>query len=171
MIEMLKNVVDNGTAIRIRNTYKLPNDIAGKTGTTQSNADGWFMAMTPNLVSGVWVGGEYPSIHFRTTALGQGANMALPIYALFQQQINQDQNFRKIATARFPKPSRSVQKELECDPFKDDVNFWESLFGTKEEREIKKTERKQYSHKPVPKKKEKGLFKGLKKLFGKKDKN
>lgn len=167
MVEMLKNVVNEGTAIRLRNTYKLPNDIAGKTGTTQSNADGWFMSMTPKLVTGVWVGGEYPSIHFRTTALGQGANMALPIYALYQQQINRDSKYKQVAQARFPKPAVSVQKELDCDPFKDDVNFWESLFGSKEERDAKHEEKKKYSTKPVPKKKEKGLFKGLKKLFKK----
>ena len=108
MIEMLKNVVNTGTAIRLRNTYKLPNDVAGKTGTTQSNADGWFMAMTPRLVTGVWVGGEYPSIHFRTTALGQGANMALPIYALFQQRVNRDASYKQIANARFPTPSSAI---------------------------------------------------------------
>ena len=169
MIEMLKNVVNSGTAVRIRNTYKLNNDIAGKTGTTQSNADGWFMAVTPKLVSGVWVGGEYPGIHFRTTALGQGANMALPIYALYQQQINRDKRFGQIARARFPEPPETIRKELDCDPFEDDVNFWEALFGTKEDREAKRAERKQYSKKPVPAKKEKGLFKGLKKLFKKKD--
>jgi len=169
MIEMLKNVVNSGTAIRLRNTYNLQNDVAGKTGTTQSNADGWFIAMTPKLVSGVWVGGEYPSIHFRSTALGQGANMALPIYALYQQQINMDNKFGTIAQARFPKPPPSIQQELDCDPFKEDVNLWESLFGTKEEREVKREERKTYSKKPVPKKKEKGFFKGLKKLFKKKD--
>ncbi len=168
MIEMLKNVVNEGTAIRIRNTYKLPNDIAGKTGTTQSNADGWFMAITPKLVTGVWVGGEYPSIHFRTTALGQGANMALPIYALYQQQINQDSKYRSIAQARFPKPPDHVLHELDCDPFKEDVNIWEAIFGTKEEREARREERKQYSKKPVRKKKD-GFFKGLKKLFKKKD--
>ena len=165
MIEMLKNVVNSGTAIRLRSTYNLPNDIAGKTGTTQSNADGWFMAVTPKLVSGVWVGGEYPGIHFRTTALGQGANMALPIYAIYQQQINRNNNFAQISKARFPAPPASIQRELDCDPFKEDVNFWEALFGKKEDREKKK-----YSKKPVPKKEEKGLFKSLKKLFKKKNK-
>jgi penicillin-binding protein 1A len=167
MIEMLKTVVNKGTGIRLRNTYKLPNDIAGKTGTTQSNADGWFMAITPKLVTGVWVGGEYPSIHFRTTALGQGANMALPIYALYQQQINNDSKFRNIASAKFPNPPASILRELDCDPFKEDVNFWESLFGTKEERDARREERKTYSKKPVPQKKEKGFFKGLKRLFKK----
>jgi penicillin-binding protein 1A len=168
MVEMLKNVVNSGTAVRLRATYKLPNDIAGKTGTTQSNADGWFMAMTPRLVTGVWVGGKYPSIHFRTTALGQGANMALPIYALFQQRINKDKKYLPISRASFPTPSGAILQELDCDPFKDDVNFWEALFGTKEERETRREADKEYSKKPVPKKKDGGLFKGIRKLFKKK---
>jgi penicillin-binding protein 1A len=162
MIEMLKNAVNSGTASRLRGTYKLTNDIAGKTGTTQSNADGWFMAITPKLVTGVWVGGEYPSIHFRTTALGQGANTALPIYALYQQQINQDYSFKSLSQARFPTPPEGILKELDCDPFQDDLTFWESFFGKKEDREERK-----YSKRPVPEKKEKGFFKGFKKLFKK----
>jgi penicillin-binding protein 1A len=89
--------------------------------------------------------------------------MALPIYALYQQQINRNNNFAHISKVRFPAPPASIQKELDCDPFKEDVNFWESLFGKKEDREKKK-----YSKKPVPKKEEKGLFKGLKRLFKKK---
>ena len=169
LIEMLKNVVNSGTAVRLRATYKLPNDIAGKTGTTQSNADGWFMAMTPRLVTGVWVGGEYPSIHFRTTALGQGAIMALPIYAIFQQRINGDKKYDQIARESFPAPSATIMRELGCDPFKDDVNFWEALFGTKEAREARREANKSYSNKPVPKKKERGLFKGIRKLFKKKE--
>lgn len=170
IIEMLKNVVNSGTAVRLRNTYNLTNDIAGKTGTTQSNADGWFMAMTPKLVTGVWVGGEFPSIHFRTTALGQGANMALPIYALYQQQINRDTNLKQLAQARFPNPPASVMDKLDCDPFKEDLNFWESLFGKKGDKQNDKQE-KEYSKKPFPEKEEKGLFKGIKKLFKKNKKN
>jgi penicillin-binding protein 1A len=175
MIEMLKNVVNSGTAIRLRNRYNLPNDVAGKTGTTQSNADGWFMAMTPRLVTGVWVGGEYPSIHFRTTVLGQGANMALPIYAIYQQQINRNSEFRQISQALFPSPPASVRRELDCDPFKEDGNFWKKLFGPKNEMEVKDE-----STLPNPdveesvdgeEKKEKGLFKGIKKLFKRKKKN
>lgn len=162
MIEMLKNVVNSGTAARLRSTYNLNNDIAGKTGTTQSNADGWFMAITPKLVTGVWVGGEYPAIHFRTTALGQGANMALPIYAYYQQQINQDNNLSSISKASFPKPPAHITRELNCDPFKEDLNFWESIFGKKEDREQRK-----YSKKPVPDKEDRGLFRGIKRLFKK----
>ncbi|MEM6726310.1 MAG: transglycosylase domain-containing protein, partial [Bacteroidota bacterium] len=85
---MMQAVVDSGTARRLRWKYDLRNDIAGKTGTTQSHADGWFMGFTPQFVGGVWVGGSNPKIRFRTTNLGQGANMALPIWAKFHQKMN-----------------------------------------------------------------------------------
>ena len=88
--------------------------------------------------------------------------MALPIYALYQQQINQDGSFKSISQARFPTPPAGILRELDCDPFKEDITFWESIFGKKEDREQRK-----YSKKPVPEKKEKGLFKGFKKLFKK----
>ena len=68
----------------------MKNEIAGKTGTTNENSDGWFIGMTPNLVSGAWVGGENRSIHFDRTELGQGANMALPIWALYMQKVYAD---------------------------------------------------------------------------------
>ena len=161
---MLKNVVNQGTAARLRSTYNLPNDIAGKTGTTQSNADGWFIAMTPRLVTGVWVGGAYPAIHFRSTALGQGANTALPIYALYQQQINKDKQFYPLANAKFPTPPESVLRKLDCDPFKEDLNFWQSLFGKNKEIDNPET-----PGKPETKEEDKGLFKGLKKLFRKRE--
>jgi penicillin-binding protein 1A len=122
------------------------------------------MAITPKLVTGVWVGGEYPDIHFRTTALGQGANMALPIFALYQQQINRDDKFKNISQARFPRPPSNILRDLDCDPFKEDMNIWESIFGKKDDRGLRK-----YSKKPVPEKKEKGLFKGLRRLFTKED--
>jgi len=163
MVEMLKNVVNEGTAVRLRSTYNLQNDIAGKTGTTQSNADGWFIAMTPRLVTGVWVGGAYPAIHFRSTALGQGANTALPIYALYQQQINKDKQFFPIVNAKFPIPPASVVRELDCDPFKEDLNFWQALFGKSKKDETVTSE------KPASKDEDKGLFNGIKKLFKKKE--
>ena len=92
MLELLQNVVKEGTGIRLRFKYNLNNEIAGKTGTTQNQSDGWFMGVTPNLVSGVWVGGENRSIHFNSIALGQGANMALPIWALYMKQIYNDES-------------------------------------------------------------------------------
>jgi penicillin-binding protein 1A len=90
MLRMLKGVADHGTAIRIRNRYHIRAEMGSKTGTTQNHSDGWFMALTPHLVSGCWVGGEDRSIHFDGISLGQGASMALPIYALYIQKIYAD---------------------------------------------------------------------------------
>ena len=103
MITLMKGVVESGTGIRLRYRYKLMNPIAGKTGTTQNNSDGWFMGLTPDLVTGVWVGAEDRSVHFRSTNLGQGANMALPIWALYMQRIYSDPDIR-LTKADFEKP-------------------------------------------------------------------
>ena len=115
MISLLKSVVNEGTAARLRYMYGVYNDVAGKTGTTQSNADGWFMAMTPNLVIGSWVGADDPRIRFRSTNLGQGSSTALPITADFLKQINNDKAFETISKAKFPSLNRDLQGELDCD--------------------------------------------------------
>jgi len=90
MINLMEGVVNGGTGVRLRNTYKFTAEIAGKTGTTQNHSDGWFIGMTPKLVTGVWVGGEDRSIHFDNLYLGSGSNMALPIFARFMQEIYAD---------------------------------------------------------------------------------
>ena len=90
MIHMLRNVIDHGTGVRLRFRYNLRGPLGGKTGTTQNNSDGWFMGFTPSLVSGCWVGGEDRAIHFDTMAEGQGASMALPIFALYMQKVFAD---------------------------------------------------------------------------------
>ncbi|MGC3979129.1 MAG: penicillin-binding transpeptidase domain-containing protein [Paludibacteraceae bacterium] len=90
MIYMLRSVVDEGTGGRIRYMYGLNMPVGGKTGTTQNNSDGWFMGFTPKLVSGAWVGGEDRSIHFDNMAEGQGAAMALPIWALYMKKVLAD---------------------------------------------------------------------------------
>ena len=87
MVGMLQSVINNGSGIRVRYRYGLRMEMGGKTGTTQNNSDGWFMGFTPSLVSGVWVGGEDRGIHFDNIVQGQGANMALPIWALYMQQV------------------------------------------------------------------------------------
>lgn len=87
MLSMLKAVIDGGTGGRVRFRYNIRGEVAGKTGTTQNNSDGWFMGVVPRLVSGVWVGGEERDIHFDRTSEGQGANMALPIWGLFMQKV------------------------------------------------------------------------------------
>ncbi len=90
MLYMLKAVVDGGTAGRLRFKYGMTGEIAGKTGTTNNNSDAWFMGITPTLVSGVWVGGDDRDIHFDTMVYGQGAAMALPVFALYMQKVYKD---------------------------------------------------------------------------------
>lgn len=127
MVEMMKATINTGTAKRIRSTYKLHNDIAGKTGTTQNNKDAWFVALTPELVHVTWVGLDNHEIGFKNTSLGQGANAALPLFALLYQQMNKDQDFDHITKARFEKPNAFVLDQLNCEPVKRD-GFFKRLF-------------------------------------------
>ena len=117
MTNMMQSVVDSGTARRLRVTYNLHNDIAGKTGTTQSHADGWFIGFTPNLVAGAWVGGESPKIHFRSISLGQGANTALPIFGKFMQSVYRDSKFKTLQDAEFDELDFGTLIEMDCPPF------------------------------------------------------
>ncbi|MFK7807093.1 MAG: transglycosylase domain-containing protein [Saprospiraceae bacterium] len=117
MTKMMEMVVDSGTARRLRYLYKFQNDIAGKTGTTQSHSDGWFMGYTPNMVAGAWVGGEYPQVRFRSIREGQGANTALPIWAIFMKEVYKDPQFKVMSKARFKEPSLAVMESLECPPY------------------------------------------------------
>lgn len=89
MLVMLRAVINEGTGGRVRR-YGITADVAGKTGTTNRNSDGWFMGFTPSLVSGCWVGGEERDIHFDTMTYGQGASLALPIWAKFMKKVYED---------------------------------------------------------------------------------
>jgi penicillin-binding protein 1A len=114
MLELLKGVVQYGTGRRLRWKYGLENPIAGKTGTTNNQSDGWFMGILPELTTGIWVGAEERSVHFRTITLGQGANMALPIWALYMQKVLADESLG-IGTKDFEKPIGGLQIETDCD--------------------------------------------------------
>lgn len=127
MLKMMKSTINTGTAKRIRSTYTLNNDIAGKTGTTQNNKDAWFVALTPKLVHITWVGLDNHEIGFKSTRLGQGANAALPIFALWYQQLNSNNAFDAITKAQFKKPSPFVLDQLNCEPIKRD-GFFKRLF-------------------------------------------
>lgn len=116
MIMLMKGVVESGTGARIRFTYKMTNPIAGKTGTTQNNSDGWFMGITPYLVTGVWVGCEDRAVHFRSTALGQGAHMALPIWAKYMLKVYADATLG-IKKDDFEKPAKALSVEVNCDKY------------------------------------------------------
>ena len=113
MTNLLQGVVKQGTGGRLRWKYKLYNPIGGKTGTTQNHSDGWFMGVTPNLVSGVWVGAEDRAIHFEGIHLGQGANMALPIWGLYMQKVYADSTLN-IPKGEFEKPE-GFNIDLDCN--------------------------------------------------------
>ena len=113
MIYMLRNVMDHGTGVRARFKYGLKMPAAGKTGTTQNNSDGWFVGFTPSLVSGCWVGGEDRAIHFDRMADGQGASMALPIWALYMQKVLADESLPYDESEKFDVPA-SFDAEAGC---------------------------------------------------------
>ena len=105
MISMMQDGVDSGTGVRLRGPrYRLRGHAAGKTGTTQNNADGWFIGFTPTIVAGVWTGGEDRSIHFRRLQDGQGANTALPIFGRFMQRVHSDPALEPSPNDRFQFP-------------------------------------------------------------------
>ena len=117
MIQLMRGVVDGGTGSRLRSRHKLMNQIAGKTGTTQKNADGWFMGITPELVAGAWVGGEDRSVHFNSMVEGQGATMALPIWGKFFSKVYADKNL-KVSKGEFPRPKNlDPNLELDCSKY------------------------------------------------------
>lgn len=118
MLNLLQEVVQKGTARRLRNeTYQLYNQIGGKTGTTQNHSNGWFMGITPNLVGGVWSGWEDQAIHFETLGEGQGANMALPIMAIFLRKVYDDPQFGIMESDEFERPD-GFNMELDCNKVK-----------------------------------------------------
>ena len=118
MVNLLQNVVLTGSGRRMRNEpYMLRSPIGGKTGTTQNHSNGWFMGVTPNLVGGVWSGWEDQAIHFETLAEGQGADMALPVFAIFLKKVYTDPQFGIMETDEFERPP-DFQVELDCDKVK-----------------------------------------------------
>ena len=120
-VELMKGVVQSGTGTRLRARYGLKNPIAGKTGTTQKNSDGWFMGITPDLTTGVWVGADDRNVHFRSTALGQGAATALPIWATYMKKVYADKSLN-ISQGDFPKPyAPGVDLDFNCNHYDEDV--------------------------------------------------
>ncbi len=154
LVQMLKRVVNEGTGAGMRSKFGVGNDMAGKTGTTQSNADGWFIAMTPKLVVGSWVGADDPRIRFRSTALGQGASTALPIVATFFQHVNADPKFAKLSHAHFSPLSSNLERKLSCDLYKSDTNVLQKIFGKKDKESTRTFGEKE-------KKKKQGFFRRL----------
>jgi penicillin-binding protein 1A len=116
MLKLMQGVVESGTGIRLRYRYGLTNPIAGKTGTTQNQSDGWFMGVTPDLTTGIWVGAEDRSVHFRTIQLGQGANMALPIWAIYMKKVYADPSLG-ISKGDFEPPLKDISIEFDCEKY------------------------------------------------------
>lgn len=114
MLKMLEKVVESGTGARLRGRYGIIAPIAGKTGTTQNNSDGWFVAIMPNLVTGCWVGAEDRQVRFRSTNLGQGANTALPITGLFLKKLQDDKTI-KLNRDPFKKPENELTIPIDCN--------------------------------------------------------
>ncbi len=119
VLELMKGVVDSGTGARLRYKYGLKSTIAGKTGTTDNNSDGWFIGINPKLATAVWVGGELRSIHFRSTAFGQGASMALPIYGLFMQRCEKNPKL-DFYRGDFDRPP-SLEIDIDCSNYVQEI--------------------------------------------------
>ncbi len=127
-INLMEGVTQFGSGVRLRGTwagnqdhyrravtgypYDFKNPIAGKTGTTQNQSDGWFMGMVPNLVSGVWVGGEDRAVHFPGITYGQGATMALPIWGIYMKKVYADKEL-EVSSGAFPRPE-NLSIEIDC---------------------------------------------------------
>jgi penicillin-binding protein 1A len=118
MTYMLKGVIEDGTGTRMRGKYGLTNPIGGKTGTTQNNSDGWFIGITPQLVTGVWTGCEDRDIHFRSTYLGEGANSALPIFALYMKKVYANSELGIKKNVDFDPPKAPLTITLDCNAYK-----------------------------------------------------
>ncbi|MFM9055925.1 MAG: penicillin-binding protein 1A [Bacteroidota bacterium] len=121
MLNLLQGVTQYGTGLRLRGSkYGFTNPIAGKTGTTQNNSDGWFVGITPELVAGAWAGCEDRAVHFRSTQLGQGANTALPVWGLFMKKVFADPALQ-YSKGEFEKPEKPLGVELDCSKYRNPV--------------------------------------------------
>ncbi|MHC2991485.1 penicillin-binding protein [Pontibacter sp. HJ8] len=132
MLHLMQGVVEEGSAAKLRSEYGLKIDIAGKTGTSQEHADGWFIGITPDLVTGVWVGAESPKVRFRTLTEGQGSRTALPVWGEFMRRVTQDKTYADLRNSRFqPLPPRLLER-LNCESFREEPpqpdNFFDRLF-------------------------------------------
>lgn len=114
MANLMQGVVNSGTGVRLRSKYGLKGEIAGKTGTTNDQSDGWFIGYTPTLTAGVWVGAEDRQVHFESLSLGGGSNMALPIWGLFMKKVRSDGTLGVDETDRFIAPA-GISLNLDCD--------------------------------------------------------
>ena len=163
MSNILSAVIDEGTGQKLRSQYGLHNEMAGKTGTTQNQVDGWFIGYNPRLVVGIRVGANDVNIHFNSIRLGQGASMALPIFGEFMQRCLASHTYNYWQSLTFPMPMTDREKEFEVPEFKDHLNLIDKITN----RKLDKIQRQDPTEEaqPEPVKKE-GFFK---RLFKRKD--
>ena len=158
IIAMLQGVVDRGTAKGLRSVWQFENEMAGKTGTTQNNVDAWFMGLTPNLITGVWVGGDNPTVRFKTTTYGQGAYAALPVVGHFLNKVYHDSKYAYLKSKSFQVPD-TIYTQLNCNDFEQEQKQEQEQ---EQEQEIKIKDR--------IKKKNEGIGDFIKRLFKRKKK-
>lgn len=158
---MLAGVISRGTASGLRSNYNLRNEMGGKTGTTQNQADGWFIGMTPEIIVGAWVGGASPLVRFRNPGYGHGSQTAMPVFARFIQKVKQDKEYSSLLVGRFNIPDE-IYAGLTCDDFRESTGFLDFLNlkrdGSRRDRTGQKKEEEQTKV---------GRF--LRKAFGRKD--
>ena len=139
MVDLMKAVINEGTGTRLRSVYGLKGEIAGKTGTTNDNSDGWFIGYTPNITAGVWVGGEDRQVHFNSLALGSGSNMSLPIWGIWMKKCLADPTIGWSEFDTFAPPATGALT-FDCDTegiflggYSEDYVGSESVTGVSEE--------------------------------------
>ncbi len=172
VINMMEAVVNNGTGRGIRRTYKITSDFAGKTGTTQNNSDGWFIGLTPNLVTGCWVGADDPRVHFRSTTYGQGAYMALPIVGKFFSKTYNDPKFKSLKASTFSPPPLEMLAMLNKPQYREVLNIDKKKFDIaaifKKKEKSSELKEKQPVKVQKQKKKERKFWNKVKNIFRKK---
>ncbi|MHA7109063.1 penicillin-binding protein 1A [Sunxiuqinia elliptica] len=166
---MMESVINDGTGRSIRSVYKIQGDFAGKTGTTQNHSDGWFVGITPQLVTGCWVGAADPGVHFRSIRYGQGAYMALPIVGKFFHKLYRDSRYRKMQYADFPALNNQLLADLNIPPYRElfeldkEDNLIERIFAGKS-----KDKKLEEMRDPEKRKEKKKIWETIKGIFKKK---
>jgi penicillin-binding protein 1A len=177
VINMMQAVVNEGTGSAIRTRYGINSEFAGKTGTTQDNSDGWFIGITPNLVTGCWVGADDPRIHFRTTTYGQGAYMALPIVGSFCFRISKDAKVNKYIAGSFNQPTPEMLAMLNTPEYSEVMKIEEKEFDLADifkrknnKQELKPVDKKAEPDKNIEETKERPVWTKIKNIFKKEEK-
>jgi len=176
VINMMQAVISDGTGSGIRTRFGVKGDFAGKTGTTQENSDGWFIGLTPKLVTGCWVGADDPRVHFMTITYGQGAYMALPIVGSFFNKTYNNPRFNNLKNSAFISPGPELYALLNNPQYKEIIEVekreWDmaDIFRRKEKRDDLKTADRSATQTQTEKEDKKPIWSKIKDIFKKKDK-